>query len=362
MSQKLDLRVNRLPVRTWNHLHVNETDLSLAAPDQPAQTDIENPDGMIHEIGQDLLRDFSQVETGMGPDVTGLVRDGSDGRVRCDVFRLRQGSGTVRLKLSSQPGHVTGNFLGLEAKPDTDMTVVMDLATAEEGECAQVVQTRMIAGKGARIRLVQILRTGQKALLLNDVGGLCQEEAAIEIIHLVLGGDNVMIGAAADLAGTGSRFETDTAYLVTGEHRLDMNYVANHVGTKTFSRMAADGMLKDRAAKVFRGTIDFRNGSAGSKGSVTEDVLLMDEDVVNQTVPLILCAEEDVDGSHGATIGQLDDETVFYLQSRGMGLEDIYAMMEKARLLSVVRKVPDQETRHTLLVELGAEEAVPDQD
>ena len=44
----------------------------------------------------------------------------------------------------------------------------------------------------------------------------------------------------------------------------------------------------------------------------------MGEDAVNQTIPLILCGEEDVQGSHGATIGRLDDELLFYLCSRGM--------------------------------------------
>ncbi len=43
----------------------------------------------------------------------------------------------------------------------------------------------------------------------------------------------------------------------------------------------------------------------------------MGDDVVNQTIPLILCAEEDVKGSHGASIGQLDEETLFYMQARG---------------------------------------------
>lgn len=59
--------------------------------------------------------------------------------------------------------------------------------------------------------------------------------------------------------------------------------------------MNADGILDDQAFKLFRGTIDFKNGSSGSKGDEKEDVLLMGDNVVNQTIPLILCAEEDVE-------------------------------------------------------------------
>lgn len=355
MSQNLDLRVNRLPVSTWNHLHMNETDFSLAMPDGPAETVIDNPDKMIHEHSMDFLRDFSQVETGMGPDMNRLLWDGSDGRVQHDVFRLREGKGTVRISFSSEGGHVTGNFIGLEAKADTEMTAVMDMSTADGSECAQAVQTKMIVGRNAKIRLIQIMRAGDEALLLNDVGGICDDNASIDIIHVILSGKNVMLGATVNLNGERSYMTSDTGYMVEGDHRLDMNYVTNHIGPRTNCLMTTNGVLKGTAKKIFRGTIDFRNGSAASKGAVTEDVLLIDDEVVNQTIPVILCAEEDVEGSHGATIGQLDEDTVFYLQSRGMSIEDVYALMEKARLLAVIRKIPDDVTRDALLKDFDAE-------
>ena len=103
--------------------------------------------------------------------------------------------------------------------------------------------------------------------------------------------------------------------------------------------------LKDAAKKIFRGTIDFKKGAAGAVGNEKEDVLLLDDDVVNQTIPLILCAEEDVEGNHGATIGKLDDDMVFYLESRGMELPKIYKMMAKARIDAVLRLVPDEKTK-----------------
>ena len=69
--------------------------------------------------------------------------------------------------------------------------------------------------------------------------------------------------------------------------------------------MTADGVLQGGAKKIYRGTIDFKNGSAGAVGDEKETVLLLSDDVVNQTIPLILCSEEDVQGNHGASIGKL---------------------------------------------------------
>ena len=89
----------------------------------------------------------------------------------------------------------------------------------------------------------------------------------------------------------------------------------------------------------------FRLNAAGAVGNEKEDVLLLDDNVVNQTIPLILCAEEDVEGNHGATIGKLDEDLVFYLESRGMALAEIYKMMAKARIDAVLRFVPDEKTK-----------------
>ena len=71
-------------------------------------------------------------------------------------------------------------------------------------------------------------------------------------------------------------------------------------------------------------------------------MLLMDDNVVNQTIPVILCDEDDVEGNHGATIGRLDEESVFYMQSRGMDLESAYELMAEARMESVIHSISDK--------------------
>ena len=123
-------------------------------------------------------------------------------------------------------------------------------------------------------------------------------------------------GCQTELLGNESSLQSDIGYLLQDDQRLDMNYVALHEGKRTNSEINASGVLKDASSKLFRGTIDFQHGSAESVGAEKEDVLLMGDDVVNQTIPLILCAEEDVEGNHGASIGELDEKTLFYLACR----------------------------------------------
>ena len=109
--------------------------------------------------------------------------------------------------------------------------------------------------------------------------------------------------------------------------------------------MNASGVLREQGRKLFRGPIDFRKGAAGAVGNEKEDVLLLDDTVVNQTIPLILCEEEDVEGNHGATIGKLDEELLFYLESRGIPKTEVYEMMGKARINAIISRIEDERTR-----------------
>ena len=101
-------------------------------------------------------------------------------------------------------------------------------------------------------------------------------------------------------------------------------------------------MLRDNASKLFRGTIDFRKGCAGAEGAEKEEVLLLGDEVVNRTIPLILCGEEKVQGSHGATAGRMDEEKLFYFCSRGLSREEACDMMARAGIDAVCSKIPDE--------------------
>ena len=98
----------------------------------------------------------------------------------------------------------------------------------------------------------------------------------------------------------------------------DFNYELRHRGRKTECEIDANGVLTGTSKKVYRGTIDLVHGCKGATGTERETVLLANKGVDNKTVPVILCDEDDVAGNHGATIGHVRDEQLFYLACRGL--------------------------------------------
>lgn len=209
------------------------------------------------------------------------------------------------------------------------------------------VSLEALVPEKAVLKLIQV-RENDNREYIGNVRVRCARDARFEWYLIVLNGKATFSECSVVLEGDGSSFAGEIGYRLEGNSRLDINCEAIHTGRKTESSIRASGVLSDQAFKLLRGTIDLRTGCSGSIGNEMEDVLLLSEDVHNQSVPVILCSEEDVVGNHGATIGQLGDDLLFYLESRGMTRESIYEMMANAKLNAVIEKLPDEDLQKRL--------------
>ena len=192
----------------------------------------------------------------------------------------------------------------------------------------------------ASLVFVQLIDSKEGVTFVNDVKITQGDSSKTNVIQLFQGEGKVYSNLFSGLSGNRAEFENSVAYHVLGNGVLDISLEALHTGKKTKSRIEYKGVLRDNANKIFRGTINFKKGASGAEGTEKEDVLILDDGAANKTVPLILCDEEDVAGEHGASIGRLPEDLVFYLSSRGLETEEIYELMADARISALLKKVP----------------------
>ena len=376
MNTDLNMKVNVLPVYTYNFLHVNDSFIDVSDinidntyPGVSSKT----PDGVsvkrevsFEEAGEIFrqndekiristgvpgvpngdtsARDKDQaLRTGMGIDVDKLMIATG---VKTDVYTAEENvkaAEPVVIKYDMKEGEGALSAQVIHAKKNSEITVIMDYTSEKDASGFLGVSTRLLAEEGAKITVVKTQLLGKAFTHFDDIGGACFDKGEIRVISLELGAHDVWAGCYTGLSGKESIFTSDMGYLCREDHKLDINYVTDHRGTKTDANMQFKGVLMEEAQKALRFTIDFKNGSAGSAGDEQEDTLLLSPDVINRTMPIILCQEEDVDGRHGATIGQLGEDLLFYMQSRGIDEEEAKRIMIKARLESVARMIPDPE-------------------
>ena len=361
-----EMLINHLPAPTWNWLKVNDVNVKL--PDDMSSYDAEfkSDEVTAKKSSETLLHkeeEFGALRSGMGDAFSAYIKNAASNKSYLVIDKKLDKPVYYSVDLSACVNGAAG--ARIELAEGASATVVMtyegknDSANRTAG-----IDTRIFVGKNASLKLVQLFLSGTETVLYNDVAAEVADKGSFDIVHIILSGRKNYSGCSVRLLGDKAKTRMDIAYVAGEGNTIDCNYIAEHFGKKTNSEIMVSGVMEAHSEKVFRGTIDFKRGSAESVGEEKEDVLLLDEDVVNKTVPLILCQEEDVEGSHGATIGKLSDDILFYLGARGIEEALANKLIANGRIASVARKIGDPDTEKKLLALVGVlddEDAEADQ-
>ena len=282
-------------------------------------------------------------ETGMGEDAYRYLCEMA-GAIR--VFEAPAGEqARVTVYVAGAAEAVAAASTDVVAHAGSELTVVISLDAPAEGTGIVGSALRLVAEAGARVDVVCVQTAGDGYIALDDSGFFVADDARVNVRHVVLGAGRSLTGLASELAGDRARMEVDTSYLGAREQQRDFNYELRHRGRDTHSDLSANGVLAGASEKILRGTIDLVHGCKGSTGSENETVLLADERVKNKTVPIILCDEDDVAGNHGATIGHVRPDQLFYLMCRGISTEAAEGLFIRAKLEDAWLAAPNERVR-----------------
>lgn len=248
--------------------------------------------------------------------------------------------GAIKLNFDPSASYISSQII--YAKENTEATVIMVYDGNAENS---VIQTKVYAEPYAKVHLIKVQLLNENALQLDDTQVYCEENGKVQLTQIELGGKHINSGLHVNLNGYQSGFTSKTAYLCQKEQIYDFNHIVYHYGQKSECNMQVDGTLKDNAVKAYRGTIDLKKGCCGAKGHEMEETLLLSPKAVNKSLPIILCDEEDVEGEHGATIGRLSSDVLFYMQSRGISEKEAEILMSRAKIQAAIDYIPDEDVK-----------------
>ena len=134
-------------------------------------------------------------------------------------------------------------------------------------------------------------------------------------------------------------------YLGMDEDIIDMNYTLKNKFKKTVNILKVDGALSDKAKKNFRGIIDILKGATNAVGKEKENCILLSDTCVARSLPMLLCQEDDVIGSHGISSGKISADKLFYLMSRGLSEKESQKLIVMANFNNILNEVNDEDLR-----------------
>lgn len=224
----------------------------------------------------------------------------------------------------------------------------------EAGKEDEVVLTQREGGQyelqvhieeGAKLHLVNAQLVPDDALYTCRVKVFVGKGATFAYTVVEAGARHTATELHVDLVGDDSKADIWGLYFGDGESVIDLNYVIRQGGRRTDANMQVRGALLGKSEKIFRGTLDFLEGSKGSVGREDEEVVLLSPNVRNRSVPIMLSHEDDVDGHHAVSVGKMDEDKLFYLMSRGLDLAKAQRLVVEASFNPVLDRIPDAELK-----------------
>jgi Fe-S cluster assembly protein SufD len=184
--------------------------------------------------------------------------------------------------------------------------------------------------------------------------------AALRSFAVALGGGGATyarLRTDAVLAGDKGSSELRAAYLGRGDEMLDFRTLQDHAAPRTRSDLLFKGAVCDRAHSVYSGLVRVRRGAVKADAMQTNHNLVLDEGAHADSVPNLDIEENDVRCSHGSTVGPVDEEQRYYLESRGIPPEDAERLIVSGFFADVADLVPvagaRTEVRRALTERLG---------
>jgi Fe-S cluster assembly protein SufD len=200
------------------------------------------------------------------------------------------------------------------------------LGAAGEAHFTNVV-TEVAAGENAILDLYTDQREIDSAFHIAALYVQLQRNAVVKSRAVTLGGRLVRNDIVGVLGGEGAHVSLDGVYLVDGDRLVDNHTTIDHALPHCTSHELYKGILDGKAKAVFNGRIIVREDAQKTDSKQTNRALLLSDDAAINSNPQLEIFADDVKCTHGAAIGQLDEEAMFYLRARGLTEKDARYML-----------------------------------
>ncbi|MBM3270635.1 MAG: Fe-S cluster assembly protein SufD [Candidatus Sericytochromatia bacterium] len=237
------------------------------------------------------------------------------------------------------------------------LCAVRNVVVADRSSQCTIVESYLTVGPGKPLALtcaitcldladdavvdhLRVQREGQEACHVASHQARLARDASLRSGTYTLGGSLVRNDFAAVLAGEGAECRLAGLFVASRDQQVDNRTVVDHAVPHCASDQLFKGIVQDAASGTFSGKIVVREGAAKTDARQSSKNLQLSRTAAVHTKPQLEIYNDDVKCSHGASIGQLDAEALFYLRSRGLGLDAARALLTYAFAGEVVEGIP----------------------
>ena len=234
------------------------------------------------------------------------------------------------------------------AEADSKLTVVESYISTGNVAYFTNAVTEILAGDNARVEHVKLQDEAVAAYHIATIAGEFGRASNVTVHSFALGAKLSRTNIRTKLAGEGLECILNGLYLTRGEQLADHHMIVEHAQPHCASHEYFNGILDDKSKGVFHGRIYVHPVAQKTDAKQTNKNLLLSDDATADTKPQLEIYADDVKCTHGATIGQLNAESIFYLRARGIGPDMARQMLIHAFAGEIIERIKCEPAREVI--------------
>lgn len=230
---------------------------------------------------------------------------------------------------------------------DASLTYVHETAspTETQGQTLHAGIVEIIVENGANLRFVELQSWGDHVWNFTHERARVDRDANLDWIFGALGSRLSKNFSDLDLVGQGASGRMSGFYFADGEQHLDLDTQQNHLAPHATSDLLYKGALRDKSRSVWHGMIYVAPGAQKTDGYQANRNLVLSEQARADSIPGLEILADDVRCTHGATVGKIDADQVFYLRSRGIPIADAERLIVEGFFDPIMQRIPFEGVR-----------------
>jgi len=250
----------------------------------------------------------------------------------------------------------------LSAGEDSQVTVVEHQASADVLAFVDLVVQIDVAA-AARLRYLNVQNLGPRVTQVGYQASRVGRDASLNSSVVALGGDYARVRTDSRIDGKGGSAELNAVYFTDGDRMHDFRTLQDHVAPSTTSNLLFKGAVQDHGRSVYSGMIRVQPEARGTNAFQTNRNLVLSEGAGAESVPNLEILTDDVSCSHASAVGPVDEEQLYYLESRGVPPVAAERLIVMGFLGEVLDRLPSPslvaEARATISRRLASRDEAP---
>lgn len=242
----------------------------------------------------------------------------------------------------------------IEVGKDAKLSIIEQYVDSGNEDMLTNSVTQIYTEENGVVEHIMKTNLSDKGVHIGNINAYQNKNSRINTHNFCMSGKVIRNNLNFSLRGNGSYCQMNGLYLVDGEEHVDNHTTVEHLVSHCGSKEHYKGIVGGRGSAVFNGRIRVHKNAQKTDAVQNNENLLLTDDAVIHTKPELEIYADDVKCTHGATIGQIDEDALFYLRCRGIEKKEAREIMIKAYVGEIIERIEDDTMQSMLEKEVMA--------